>query len=99
MSAKKQNAKQGKSTVAPIESTGEQQHHTVAAGPQTGRPEWKPNVEFFTSLSADGRFLIFKTVITAIKPIRYIEKVMGGRNQTVDGQSDSAKTDSPEKAG
>ncbi len=99
MSVKKQNGKQGKPAVAPIEPTGEQQSHAVAAVPQPGRPEWKPNVEFFTSLSADGRFLIFKTVITAIKPVRYIEKVMGGRNQAVDGQGDPTKTDSPEKAG
>lgn len=44
-----------------------------------GKPEWKPNVEFFTSLSADGRFVICKTVITAIKPVGYFEKVMQGK--------------------
>jgi hypothetical protein len=103
MSAKKQNGKQGKPAVAPIETNGslgtEQQSHTAGSAPQSGRPEWKPNVEFFTSLSADGRFLIFKTVITAIKPVRYLEKVMGGRNQAVDGQGVPSKADSPEKAG
>jgi hypothetical protein len=42
------------------------------------KPEWKPQVEFFTSLSANGRFIICKTVITAIKPVQYFEKVMQG---------------------
>ena len=68
---------------------------------RTGKPEWKPNVEFFTSLSADGRFVICKTVITAIKPVGYFEKVMQGKSapasessnvqkaQAKDGQAES----------
>jgi len=64
---------------------------------RVGKPEWKPNVEFFTSLSADGRFVICKTVITAIKPVGYFQKVMQGKTapapeqqtQTQDGQAES----------
>ena len=64
---------------------------------RVGKPEWKPNVEFFTSLSADGRFVICKTVITAIKPIGYFKKVMQGKaapapeqkTQAEDGQAES----------
>ena len=47
---------------------------------RVGKPEWKPNVEFFTTLSADGRFVICKTVITAIKPVGYFQKVMQGKS-------------------
>ena len=42
--------------------------------------EWKSNVEFFTSLSADGRFIICKHVITTIKPVQYFAKVLQGKN-------------------
>lgn len=42
------------------------------------KPEWAPKMEFFTQMSADGRYVICKTVITAIKPVRYFEKVLEG---------------------
>jgi hypothetical protein len=56
--------------------------------------EWKPNVEFFTSLSADGRFVICKTVITAIKPITYFKKVLEGpaRAPSQKAPADDSKT-------
>lgn len=45
-----------------------------------GSPEWKPQLEFFTQLSADKKYVICKTVITSIKPIRYFEKVLQGKD-------------------
>ena len=47
---------------------------------QNGKFEWKSNVEFFPSMSADGRFIICKHVITTIKPVTYFEKVMQGKS-------------------
>ena len=44
--------------------------------PVAQKPEWKPNVEFFTSMSADGRYIICKTVITAVKPRAYFETIL-----------------------
>lgn len=47
------------------------------------RVEWKPNVEFITSISKDGRFIICKTVITAIKPLGYFEKIVGSARSEI----------------
>ena len=63
---------------------------------RTEKPEWKPNVEFFTSLSADGRFVICKTVITAIKPVGYFEKVMQGKSASAPNSSNVQKTQANE---
>lgn len=103
MSGKKQNGKQGK----PVKSDSEAGVGTNCAdkpnGNQSGgrefRPEWKPNVEFFTSLSKDGRFVICKTVITAIKPVGYFEKVLSGKDSAVGRENSSAAPHSSEKAG
>lgn len=43
------------------------------------KPDWSPKLECFTRLSADGRYVIHKTIITSIKPIRYMEKVLEGK--------------------
>ena len=102
MSRKKQNGKQGKlvnpETGAPAPSGADKPN-----GNQTGvrevRPEWKPNVEFFTSLSKDGRFVICKTVITAIKPVGYFEKVLSGKDSAVGRECPATANHSPEKAG
>ena len=39
--------------------------------------ENKPIVETQLSMSKDKRYVIHKTVITDIKPVKYVEKVMG----------------------
>lgn len=64
-----------------------------------GKPEWKPQVEFFTSLSADGRFVICKTVITAIKPVGYFEKVMQGKDSKPSRSEASANKGATESEG
>lgn len=57
------------------------------------KPEWSPKTEFFTTLSADGKYVICKTVITAIKPRAYFDKVLsrpldgaGGTDHKSDGR-------------
>ena len=62
-------------------------------GKRFGKPEWQPQVEFFTNLSADGRYVICKTVITAIKPVRYFEKVLEGKS--VPSREPSPATEAP----
>ena len=101
MSGKKRIEKQEVKSTAGNESHGAE---PAAANGNAGRtgapyPEWKPNVEFFTSLSNDGRFVICKTVITAIKPIRYFEKVLSGKSSPVGDKAASSASGSPEKAG
>ncbi len=46
-------------------------------GSRINQPEWRPNIEFFQSLSKDGRYVISQTVITSIKPRRYLETILG----------------------
>lgn len=41
--------------------------------------ENKPIVETQLSKSKDGKYVIHKTIITDIKPVKYIEAVMKGR--------------------
>lgn len=60
---------------------------------RAGKPEWKPNVEFFTSLSMDGKYVICKTVITAIKPIAYFQKVMQGSSSSTKQTPSTEATD------
>ncbi len=38
----------------------------------------KPLLETHISISKDGKYIIYKTVIVDIKPIGYYRKVMGG---------------------
>ncbi len=47
------------------------------SGSRPAKPEWKPNIEFFQSLSKDGRYVISQTVITSIKPRKYLETILG----------------------
>ena len=49
-----------------------------AANAPKEKPDFAPKLEFFATLSKDGRFVITKTVITTIKPARFFEKVLAG---------------------
>lgn len=44
---------------------------------------WQSHIEFSTSLSADRRFIICKTIITSIEPVSYLEKVINGSQSSV----------------
>ncbi|HLP80209.1 MAG TPA: hypothetical protein VK158_06225 [Acidobacteriota bacterium] len=35
-----------------------------------------PKIEFSARKSADGRFIIHRTIVTDIKPVQYYEKVL-----------------------
>ena len=37
----------------------------------------QPIIESFLTKSVDGKFIIHKTVITDIRPVSYVEKVVG----------------------
>lgn len=41
----------------------------------------KPIVESFVSLSADKKWILHKTVITDIKPVSYMQKVLVGKSK------------------
>ena len=38
-----------------------------------------PVIETAETLSGDGRWYIHKTVITSLKPVKYLEKVLNGK--------------------
>lgn len=101
MSGKKRVEKQEVKQAAGAEPSGVEPASANGSSGRSGAtyPEWKPNVEFFTSLSNDGRFVICKTVITAIKPIRYFEKVLSGKSSPVGDKAAPSTSSSPEKAG
>ena len=48
---------------------------------KTAQQNRQPIIESFTSLSADKKWLIHKTVITDIKPVGYVEKVLSGEKK------------------
>lgn len=65
-----------------------------------GKPEWSPKTEFFTSLSADGKYVICKTVITAIKPRAYFDKVLSGPvDRTAGDSAESARSEAESSGG
>lgn len=39
----------------------------------------QPNIETSAKVSEDGKWFIYKTIITDIKPMAYMEKVMGSK--------------------
>ena len=41
----------------------------------------QPIIESTVSMSEDGKWLIHKTVITDIKPVSYLEKVLGNNRK------------------
>ena len=43
----------------------------------------KPILETHIGKSKDGRYIIHKTVITDIKPVKYYEKVIESKTETV----------------
>lgn len=52
--------------------------------PGDKKPEWKPTIETYSRMSKDGRFYIHRTVITDIKPVRYVAAVLQNKNARPD---------------
>lgn len=44
----------------------------------------KPEMESFYTLSADGKWIIHKTVITDIKSINYLDVILHGKTKKLD---------------
>ncbi len=61
--------------------------------------DWSPKLESFTTLSKARRFVIHRTVITTIKPRRYIEKVLEGEVSSSSPSEDGANAAKVESAG
>jgi hypothetical protein len=60
----------------------EANHEPVEQHPEGKRQyDNRPIIETMMTLSKDRRYFIHKTIITDIKPINYIEKVLQGREE------------------
>ena len=42
------------------------------------KQDFNPIVDFKVNLSKDGKYVIHKTIITSIKPVNFVKKVLEG---------------------